>query len=269
MTQLNSIKKELVALLLGGFAVISIQKVTLQKYFTVEARKSSGTESIQSSADMPSISKNVPAFGLDNLVADYTFIQFLLYFGDDTVRALTDYKASPAFFETILHRDPYFRDFYLFLSQSTSVYAGLPDKSIHMMNTALQELAPNQPSDGYHIWRYKGVDELLFAGDNQAARRSFEISAAWASQSEEPDSQAMSQMSQQTAQFLATNPDSKQAQVSAWGSILMTALDDDTRIKAIQEIRELGGDVRFGEDGGIRIKYVQANHNQPEDNSDS
>src|SRR4028118_1584291 len=51
--------------------------------------------------------KKLPSFGFDNLVADWTLINFIQYFGDDLARAKTSYSLSPEYFEIILARDPY------------------------------------------------------------------------------------------------------------------------------------------------------------------
>lgn len=267
MNKLLKIKKQVILFAVGSLTVGFIQKSALQN-LSLNVSGLAASSDFASEEHMLSTWKNLPSLGFRNVTADYMFIQFLSYFGDDEVRSRTGYKLSPDFFETIIHCDPYFKDFYVFLSQSTSVYAGLPDKAIELMNGGVEKLAPNRPPDGYHIWRYKGVDELLFAGDSKAAQYSFKKAASWAAQSNEPDSEAISQMSQQTAQFLATDPDSKQAQISAWSSVLIAALDDETRARAVEEIRGLGGNVIFGENGSVRIENTQAHQNESED-SDS
>jgi hypothetical protein len=59
--------------------------------------------------------KKAPTFGFDNVVADWVFLRFLQYFGDEPVRLRTDYRLSPEYFEVILGRDPHFSLAYLFL----------------------------------------------------------------------------------------------------------------------------------------------------------
>lgn len=200
---------------------------------------------------------SIPTFGFRNILADGTFLDFLQYFGDDTVRERDGYALSTDFFEAILSLDPHYRNFYLFLSGSGSVYAAKPIESVEMMDEALEGLAPNKPSDSYFIWRYKGIDELLFVVDGQAAQKSFEMAADWAEESQHSESERFQELSRQTAIYLASNPQSKAAQVNAWSSVLTTALDDETRQRAVEQIETLGGSVTFSEDGGINIEFAQ------------
>lgn len=197
--------------------------------------------------------RKLPTFGFDNLMADWVFLDFLEYFGDDLAREKTGYALSPEYFEVILRRDPRFLDAYLFLSGSASIYAGLPQRAVNLMAEGLKHLSPQAPPRSYYVWRYKGTDELLFLGDSQAAQRSFETAADWASTYSDPESQQIAQVSRRTAQFLARNPRSKTAQVAAWSTVLSNATDDRTRKIAIERIRGLGGDVFITPEGQVRI----------------
>ncbi|MEQ8975850.1 MAG: hypothetical protein RIE73_36385 [Coleofasciculus sp. C1-SOL-03] len=201
--------------------------------------------------------QKVPTFGFDNLLADWVFLNFLQYFGDDQARDVTGYQLSPDYFEVILTRDPRFLDAYFFLSGSTSLYAGMPDRSVELMEEGLQQLSPQVPRKSYYIWRYKAIDELLFLGDAQAARQSFEKAAEWASTYEDEESQYVASISRQTAQFLERNPSSKSAQVSAWSMVLQNAMDDRTRQRAINQIEALGGKVVTTPEGAVKIQLPQ------------
>ncbi len=198
--------------------------------------------------------QKMPTFGFDNLMGDWVFLNFLQYFGDQPARQKTDYTLSPEFFEVVLKRDPYFMRAYTFLSTSSSIYAGLPDRSIDLMKRSLESLKPNVPPNSYTVWRQLGVDQLLFQGDAAAARNSFLKAAEWAAQSSEPDSQTVAQISQQTADFLATNPNSKTAQVAAWVMVLSNAPDDRTRQTAVQRIEALGGKLVKQPDGSFSVR---------------
>ncbi|WOD39032.1 hypothetical protein [Nodosilinea sp. E11] len=211
----------------------------------------------QTTASALALAQKAPAFGFDNLVANWFFLQFLQYFGDDAARQSTNYSLSPDFFRVIIPNDPFYRYFYLFLSGSTSNFAGKPEQSVAIMAEGLDHLSPTLPPDGFYIWRYRGVDELLYLGDGEAAQKSFQTAADWARQSSDPDAPFMADNSQQTADFLANNPLSKQAQVSAWSSVLANAFDDATRQRAIDRINALGGSVLISETGGISIQFPQ------------
>ncbi|MEA5592779.1 hypothetical protein [Rivularia sp. UHCC 0363] len=200
--------------------------------------------------------KKIPTFGYDNLIANWIYLNFLQYFGDDEVRAKTGYGLSPQYFEVILKRDPRFVNAYLALSTSGSMYAGMPQESVKIMNEGLKSLSPWVPKNSYYIWRYKGVDELLFLGDTKAARKSFKNAAQWAKEHFDTESQQVASISAQTAEFLKNNRNSKYAQISAWAMVLSNGADQKTEIKAIREIEALGGKV-VSTPQGNKIQFPQ------------
>ncbi|MBW4620089.1 MAG: hypothetical protein KME17_12125 [Cyanosarcina radialis HA8281-LM2] len=196
--------------------------------------------------------QKAPTFGFDNLLASWVFLEFIQYFGDEKVRKLTGYNISPNYFAVILDRDPRFLDAYFYLSTSVSIFAGKPEESIALMNEQLNSnlISPKVPPRAYYIWRYKAIDELLFLGDGKLAKKSFEKAAEWAKSYDDPESQNVASVSQATADFLAKNPSSKIAQVSAWEMVLRNAADRASCDRAISNIERLGGKVikTLGED---------------------
>jgi hypothetical protein len=201
-----------------------------------------------------SLLEKMPTFGFNNLIADWTFLSFLQYFGDEPARLKTDYGLSPDYFEVILSRDPYFTQAYTFLSTSGSIYAGKPEQATEIMQRGLQSLKPNVPPDSFYAWRQLGIDQLLFLGDSKAAQQSFLTSAQWAAQSSLPGSREAAVFSQRTADFLAANPNSKSAQVAAWAMVLTNAPDNRTRKTAIERIRILGGQVIQNPNGSFGVQ---------------
>lgn len=197
---------------------------------------------------------NIPSFSFNNLVADWTFIGFVIYFGDAEARAKTGYALSPEYFEVILNRDPHFLAAYPFLSSSTTLYAGMPERTIALMEKYLKFLAPKAPPKAYYIWRYKGTDELLFLGNSQKAKQSFETAGEWADTYADDDSKLVAKLSHQTAKFLASNPNSRSAQVSAWTIVLNNASDNSVRKIAISRIQALGGTVSITPDGQVKVQ---------------
>ena len=155
----------------------------------------------------------LPCLGFRGMKANITFLQFLQYFGDDKARDADGYTLSDDFFQSILRDDPYYRNFYVFMTGSVSLRAAMPEKSVELINLGLESLTDGYPEDSFYIWRYKAVDELLFLGDVEAARLSFEMAANLAKQSSLPESDLIATTSQQTADFLKQNPDSKSAQI--------------------------------------------------------
>jgi len=202
--------------------------------------------------------KKFPAFGFDNLLANWAFLGFLQYFGDDEARKITGYRLSPDYFDVIIDRDPKFLKAYLFLSGSSSLYAGMPERSVALMEKGLKSLSPQAPPGSYYVWRYKATDELLFLGDAQAARQSYGKVAEWASVSSDEESKNVAAFSRRTAEFLARNPLSKSAQVNAWALVLSTAPDERTRKIAISRVEALGGKVIITPEGAVKIRLPQA-----------
>ncbi|HLO89441.1 MAG TPA: hypothetical protein VK203_31140 [Nostocaceae cyanobacterium] len=203
--------------------------------------------------------RNTPTFGYKNLVANWVYIDFLQYFGDDEVRDRIGYSLSPEYFEIVLKQDPRFLDAYLALSTSTSLYAGLPERSINLMNQGVQFLKPQVPEKSYYVWRYKGIDELLFLGNTPAAQASFTKAAEWASQYSDEESKYIGFASQKTAEFLSSNPDSKLARIATWTMVLENKIDDKTRKRVIKEIENLGGNVVINPDGSAEVKLPKKN----------
>jgi len=209
---------------------------------------------IQSEKDRLNLLQTIPTFGFHNFLADWVFLGFLQYFGDDKARALTDYRLSPDYFEVIIDRDPRFLDAYYYLAVSASIYAGMPGRSIALMEKGLKTLSPKVPQNSYYIWRQKGIDELLFLGNAQAAKQSFVMAAEWASVYSDARSQQVAALSSKTAKFLASNPNSKIAQVSAWTMVLTNANDVRTQKIAINRIQALGGKIVVTPEGVVKVE---------------
>jgi tetratricopeptide (TPR) repeat protein len=200
------------------------------------------------------IAKTLPAFGFKNLVADWYFINFAQYFGDTEVRQKAGYGSAMDYFEAILDRDPRFLYGYFYLSSTGSMYAGQPERSVSIMNQGLKSLSPKVPDRGYYIWRLKGVDELLFLGKIPDARNSMLMAANWARQNPDREGQNVAQISQNTAAYLARNPNSKQAQFDAWNMVLNAAVDDFVIKRAIAGIRSVGGKVTISTTGEFKVE---------------
>lgn len=208
---------------------------------------------IQSEHIRLNLLKQTPSFGYDNLIADWVYLFFLQYFGDEEARAKTGYSSSPEYFEVILGHDPRFLAAYLGLSTSTSLYAGLPERSIELMEQSLQFLSPQVPEKSYYVWRYKGIDELLFLGNSQAAQKSFTKTADWASTYSDEESKNVAKFSRTTGEFLSHNPDSKRARISTWLMVLNNGVDEKTQKRAITEIEALGAKIVKTPEGNYKI----------------
>jgi hypothetical protein len=197
----------------------------------------------------------MPTLGYDNLVADWTFLNFIQYFGDEQARHKTGFRLTPKFFEIIVDKDPRFLDMYPYLSSTVTLYGGNPIKTVALLEKGLKSIPESMQSEAYFLWQAKGTDELLFLGNPQAARQSYLKAAEWASRSEDPEIQAITQRTRETADFLAKNPDSKRAQIAAWMNILLNAIDQPTRQFAISQVQKLGA-VLKEKDGVWTVEIV-------------
>lgn len=242
--------KSIFAALAISTIVVSIQNSSLNKLDNNSISEAKSTRLIQ----LKTLEK-MPSIGFRNIVSDWSFLSFLQYFGNEENRNKEGYALSPTYLSVVVEQDPYYRPFYLFLSESTTFYAGMPDKTVSLMKKGLAHFRDHKPADSYYIWRYKGTDELLFLDKAQSAQRSFEMAAKWAEASDEKDSKLMAALSKQTASFIASDPDSTSAKISAWGSVLTTSRDENTRKIAVSKIRGLGGNVFIDDGGGIKIEY--------------
>jgi hypothetical protein len=199
----------------------------------------------------------MPTLGFGNLLADWTYLQFIQYFGDVKARDITGHGLIPQFFKIIVDDDPRFVQAFLIMSSANTLYAFSPKTTVDLLNKVISHINPRLSYLTPYIWSYKGVDEMLFLGDNKAAQHSYEMAAKWALEQGGKDAQAVAKRNSETAVFLAKNPDSKKARVTAWMSIMENALDDNMRGQAIREIEALGGKVEIAPDGNLLIIFPE------------
>ncbi len=198
--------------------------------------------------------KNLPSLGFNNLMADWAYLQFVQYFGDAPAREKTGYGLTADYFRNIVNNNPRFLQALLVLSVANTMYALNPKTTVELLNKALEDIDADLSPLSPYIWSYKGIDEMLFLGDNKAAQSSYEMAAKWA---RERGDMEVAKRNSETAAFLAKNPDSKKARVTAWMSIMQNALDDSVRGQAIREIKELGGKVELAPDGNLLIIFPE------------
>ena len=201
--------------------------------------------------------KTIPSFGFDNLLADWIYLGFIQYFGDYDARKVTGNALSSDYFSAVVNHDPRFVNAYLRLAPATTLYSGKPHVTVNLLTKVLKSLSPDIPKS-YLLWTYKGVDELLFLGDTQAARESYAMAAKWARGQEDETSRTIGERAEETAEFLASNPDSKKAQASSWMMIYSNARDEQVRNLALQQIESLGGELVI-EGNKITVKMPEDN----------
>jgi hypothetical protein len=244
-------------LAIGGLQIPNLNKL-------IAREQTASTEEVKREVEAErlrlNLFKRLPALGFDNMMANWVYLGFLQYFGDEVARDQTGYDLSPAYFEIIVERDPHFLPAYLSLTSSVSMFAGQPEQSIALMEKGLRSMSPKNPPKSYFVWRYKAIDELLFLEDITAAKRSHQMAAQWASAYSDDDSRNVAEISRQTAQFLAANPDKqriKAAQEATWANVILNAInsnDDRTRKQVIRRIEARGGKVTISPEGQISVR---------------
>lgn len=228
---------------------LKAQEVTLD---AAEYKRQEQLEKVQ-----VNVLKTMPTFGFNNLFSSWSFLQFLQYFGDGKAREHTGYSLSPDYLEAVVNRDPRFVRAYFLLSPATSIFAGYPERGVKALEKGLQVITPDLSSEAYYLWVYKGIDEMMFLGDIEAAKESYKMASAWAEQSDHPNAKTSAANTRQTAQFLEDDPDSLVAQIGAWTMVLNSSNDTKTQEKALEKIQELGGQIIVTPDGGVKIRVPE------------
>ena len=183
-----------------------------------------------------------PSLGFSNLKADWSYLDFVQYFGDREARKTIGYKLVPEYFKTLTATDPRFTQAYLTLSVANSMYAGNPETTIALIEEVLNSVDPKSEQAAY-LWTSKGLDELLFMGDKEAAIASYEMAAKW------QEMQQGSRLDSLTIQNLkisledATEIDLKYAQVRAWSGVLAYVRDNDKQREILAKISTLKAEI--------------------------
>lgn len=244
----------------GGIASIAcLQKDSLSKIATAQNIDVYKKEQKAFTA-AAKIQKEIPSFGFNNLIADLTFLKFVGYFGDGEARQVTGYSTVTHYFEDIVNRDPNFIQSHLVMSASNSLFTGRPEKTVDLMNQALERVDPKAPNYPFLLWTYKAADETIFLGDLQAAKHSYEMAARWARNHQETEvGNEMARRYDKTAKYLASDPDPTQAQFGAWMSILYGTKDSKTQEHILYRLKDLGATVNVSPDGKLEIKPPKFN----------
>ena len=235
--------------------IVLLQKDNLKQAETIKDRDTYFKEQKQFSS-IAKIQKKIPSFGFNNLIADWTFLQFVQYFGDTEARQITGYSTVTNYFEDIVNRDPNFIQSHLVMSAANSLFAGRPGKTVNLINKALGSVDPQVPNYPFLLWTYKAADEILFLGDIEAAKHSYEMAAKWASQYENDIDigKEMAGRYDKSANYLATNPDPTQAQFGAWMTVLSSARDKKTKNYVLEKLENLGAEINISPDGKLIIQ---------------
>ena len=224
--------------------IIYSQKKSLAKLDTAKNIDIYRAESNAESARLSFFTK-ASAFGFNNLIADYAYLNFINYFGDNEAREQIGFGLTSKYLETIIAKDPMHTEAQFIISPAVTLKQGDPEETVTLLDRSLTKLEPiinSEDRDKLYkpnfLWVYKGIDELLFLGDARAAEKSYRKAAEW-SQILGDDTRAKS--TSQMADYLAKDPDNRTVQVGAWFSVWNSAPDIETRNMAQQNIERLGG----------------------------
>jgi tetratricopeptide (TPR) repeat protein len=181
--------------------------------------------------------------GFNNAIADWAFLRFLDYYGDEEARGKTGFGASPAFFDVITARDPRFVDTYLFLSGTLSYQLGQPELAMKYMQRGLDALSPQSHARAYQVPSLMGMDQLLLLGDTAGASQSYAKATEWAKASIDPQERKVAQVFDRVSTYLQRDPDSSSVRFWAWSLIFAqsgTIGDRKTQARARTELLTLG-----------------------------
>ncbi len=198
--------------------------------------------------------KKMPSFGLNNLIADWNFLQYIQYMGDTEARNVTGYSVITNYFETIVKKDPRFVDANLAISSSNSIFAGNPIGTVELLEKSLEAIDPLNSSNSFFLWSYKATDEVLFLGDFEAAKKSYRTAAEWSKLSDVTGKEVIANRFLDTVSFLETEPDSASVQISAWTLVLSNNSDPKIKDYALKKIVELGGIITRKPNGTVEIR---------------
>jgi hypothetical protein len=229
---------------LAGIVLIQSDRLNRGALNAIDAKQAEQEEALRLN-----VLKQAPTFGFNNLISDWTFLNFLQYFGDEEARQKTGYDLNSEYFDVITRLDPRFAQSYLFLSNSVSYYQGNPELAVALMERGTKALSPQVNPTSFIVWRYKGLDELLLLGDIPAAINSYEMAAKWTLGT----SQAyLAPIFQQTADFLKQDPNSVPARFQSWLEVYLQAKnigDRRTQERAEQALFALGAQKRTNDKG--------------------
>ncbi len=208
-------------------------------------------QAVQQEALRLQLIQTLPTFGFDNLIADWTFIQFLQYFGDDEARYATGYNLSSKYFDAITKLDPRRVEIYPFLAVSVSFYEAKPEITVQFMERGTNALSPQIDPDAWQVWRHKGLDELLLLGDAAESARSHQMAADWVEGT--PEGNKLTPQFRATAEFLRRDPDSVPILFAAWSTVYYQTNDLLVRSRAKAALLRLGATVQKDKDGEERF----------------
>ncbi|MBO0351745.1 hypothetical protein J0895_22215 [Phormidium pseudopriestleyi FRX01] len=194
------------------------------------------------------ILKRSPTLGFNNMIANYAFLKWAQYFGDEEIRDQIGYALNNEYFDLITRLDPRFAEMYPFISTAVSFAQGEPELGIQYMERGLAALSPEINPKAFLVWRFKGLDQLLLLGDIPGSIESHEMAAQWALGTEY---EGYADLYQSAADFLRTEPDSTRIRLWSWNEVYQNSMNESVKQRAEQEMLNLGASKQIIEDGQV------------------
>lgn len=238
-----------------GWFIVKLQTPNIQELKQSEINKDEYFKAAEAEEIHLSFLEKAPTFGFDNLLASQTLLKFIQYVGDAKARRETGFSLSYKYLELIAEKDPRFAEAYIMISPASSVFGGTPHKTVALMDKGLKALTPDIDR-AYVVWLYKAVDEVLFINNIKKARQSYEKAAEWATIAGD---ERIAKAAKNSAKFLSTNPDTRQAQVGAWFTVWLSTREKSVRDLAESEIERLGGTLTVYPDGRVEAQPPKIN----------
>ena len=231
--------------------IIKLQQPQLQQ---LSARDVASPEDQRQEALNLSLMARSPSFGLDNILADWAFLNFVQYDGDVATRKAVGYSLAPKYFEMMTRLDPRFVDSYVFLSSIMSYQMGMPNEAIALMDRGTSALTPKDHPKAFLVWRLKGLDQLLMVNDLKASQFSYDQAGDWALASSDVSVREVGPIFKQTAEFIRTDPNNKTMLLWSWSAIYDQAVvtrDEVTQARAREMLLKIGAIERNDERGNV------------------
>ena len=272
LNQFSWILSGVIKVTISTAAIAGIVKLQQPQLQQLSARDVASPEDQRQEALNLSLMNRLPTFGLDNIFADWAFLNFVQYDGDPATRKAVGYPLAPKYFEMMTRLDPRFVDSYVFLSSIMSYQMGMPKEAIALMDRGTSALTPKDHPKAFLVWRLKGLDQLLMVNDLEASQFSYDQAGDWALASSDVSVREVGPIFKQTAEFIRTDPNNKTVLLWSWSSIYDQAVvtrDEVTQARAREMLLKVGAIERKDEKGNVYFSLPPKPKSEPNPKSES
>lgn len=266
LNQFSWILSGVIKVTIAAAAITGIIKLQQPQLQQLSARDVASPEDQRQESLNLSLMNRSPSFGLDNILADWAFLNFVQYDGDTATRKAVGYPLAPKYFEMITRLDPRFVDSYVFLSSIMSYQMGMPKEAIALMDRGTSALTPKDHPRAFLVWRLKGLDQLLMANDLDASQFSYDQAGDWALASSDASVRGVGPIFKQTAEFIRTDPNNKTVLLWSWSAIYDQAVvtrDEVTQARAREMLLKIGAIERKDEKGSVYFSLPPKPKSEP------